>query len=95
MPQRLTNWLGGGPKGYRDSQFRYGPRVPCLVLSPYAKQGLNHTFSSHASIVKFCIRLFGLQPWNAPALAAGDRSGDMWECFDFTAPPRLAAPPTA
>jgi Phosphoesterase family len=40
-PQRLSNWAGGGPKGYRGSQFRYGPRVPCLVLSPYAKQGIN------------------------------------------------------
>jgi phospholipase C len=92
-PPLVQTWPGGGHAGYQGSQFRYGPRVPCLVVSPYAKQGLNHTFYSHASVVKFCIRLFGLQPWNAPALAAGDRSGDMWECFDFNAPPRLAVPP--
>jgi phospholipase C len=93
-PQRLTNWSDGGPKGYRDSQFRYGPRVPCLVLSPYAKQGINSNFYSHVSIVKFCLRLFGLQPWDVPALRTGDPSGDMWECFDFTAGPRLGPPST-
>jgi phospholipase C len=93
-PRRLSDWPGGGPKGYRNSQFRYGPRVPCLVLSPYAKQGINSTFYSHVSIVKFCLRLFGLQPWNVPTLAAGDPSGDMWECFDFTAAPRLGPPST-
>jgi len=29
-----------------------------------------------------------------PALAPGDPSGDMWECFDFEAPPRLGPPGT-
>ena len=88
----FSTWKGGGHKGYKGSQFRYGPRVPCLVVSPYAKQEVNHTFYSHASIVKFCLRLFGLNAWDVPALAAGDPSGDMWECFDFNAAPRLAVP---
>jgi phospholipase C len=91
-PQRLTNWSGGGHKGYKGSQFRYGPRVPCLVLSPYAKQEINSKFYSHVSIVKFCLRLFGLKPWDVPALAAGDPSGDMWESFDFNSAPRLNPP---
>ena len=43
-------------------------RVPCLVVSPYARRGINHTFYSHASIVKFCLRQFALKAWNAPAL---------------------------
>jgi phospholipase C len=93
-PPLAAKWAGGGPAGYQNSQFRYGPRVPCLAVSPYAKAGLNHSFYSHVSVVKFCLRLFGLQGWNAPALQAGDKSGDMWECFDFTAPPRLAPPST-
>jgi len=91
-PPSVATWPGGGHAGYRGSQFRYGPRVPCLVVSPYARQGLNHTFSSHASIVKFCLRLFALPRWNVPALAPGDRSGDLWESFDFQAPPRLSPP---
>jgi phospholipase C len=93
-PPELSSWPGGGPAGYAGSQFRYGNRVPCLVVSPYARQAVIHTRYSHASIVKFCLRRFGLKPWDAPALAAADPSGDMWECFDFTAAPRLAAPPT-
>ena len=92
VPPLAATWPGGGHAGYLNSQFRYGPRVPCLVVSPYAKRGINHTFYSHASIVKFCLRRFGLKAWNAPALQPNDKSGDMGESFDFTAAPRLAAP---
>jgi len=87
-----SNWDGAGPGGYKGSQFRFGPRVPCLIVSPYAKVQINSTLYSHASVVKFCLRLFGLKAWNAPALATGDPSGDLFEAFDFTAPPRLAVP---
>jgi len=91
-PPLAQHWTGGGPAGYANSQFRYGNRVPCLVVSPYARQAVNHDFFSHASLVKFCLRLFGLAPWNVPALAPADPSGDLWSCFDFTAPPRLGVP---
>jgi len=91
-PPLSSRWPFGGHIGYSKSQFRYGPRVPCLVVSPYARQGIEHGFLSHASLVKFCIRLFGLPAWNAPALSASDPSGDMWNCFDFHAPPRLEVP---
>jgi phospholipase C len=91
-PPHNRSWTGGGHPGYRGSQFRFGNRVPLLVISPYARQGVNHDMSSHASLVKFCIRLFGLQPWDVPALAADDPAGDLWNCFDFTSPPRLAPP---
>ena len=93
-PPMVATWPGGGHAGYTNSQFRYGPRVPCLVISPYAKRGMNHTLHSHVSIVKFCLRRFGLKAWNVPALAPSDTSGDMWESFDFSAPPRLAVPAT-
>ncbi len=92
-PPDVQAWTGGGPSGYTGSQFRYGPRVPCLVISPYARQGVNSTLHSHVSLVKFCARTFGLAPFfTAPAFAPGDRSDDMWDCFDFTSPPRLGAP---
>jgi phospholipase C len=93
-PPLAQAWSGGGPAGYRNSQFRYGPRVPCLVISPYARQGVNHSLYSHVSIVKFCLRLFGLKAWPAPALGPGDRSGDLWDCFDFAASPRVGKPAT-
>jgi phospholipase C len=91
-PPLNRHWPGGGPPGYRSSQFRYGNRVPCLVISPYARPAVVHSLNSHASIVKFCLRLFGLPAWGAPALAGTDPSGDLWDCFDFSAPPRLAPP---
>jgi phospholipase C len=93
-PPLASTWPGGGHAGYLNSQFRYGPRVPCLVVSPYAKPGINHSFYSHVSIVKFCLRLFSLKAWNAPALLPTDKSGDMWESFDFTSTPNLNAPST-
>jgi phospholipase C len=92
-PPRQGTWTAGGPRGYTGSQFRYGNRVPCLVLSPYARAGANSDFSSHVSIVKFCLRRFDdVQGWNVPALAADDPSGDMRGCFDFSAQPRLTPP---
>jgi phospholipase C len=92
-PPENRTWSGGGHAGYKGSQFRYGNRVPCLVISPYAIKGVTSEFFSHVSIVKFCLRLFpDVQPWNVPALAASDPSGDMWSCFAFDASPRLAPP---
>jgi phospholipase C len=94
IPRQVSTWPGGGPSGYKGSQFRYGPRVPCLVVSPYAKSQINHQVYSHTSVVKFCLRRFGLPAWDVPALAPGDPSGDMWESFDFVSPPRLDPPST-
>jgi phospholipase C len=62
-PPNVQAWTGGGPAGYANSQFRYGSRVPCLVISPYATHGVNSTFHSHVSVVKFCVRTFGLPPF--------------------------------
>ena len=91
-PPNQSTWQGAGPAGYKGSQFRYGSRVPCLVVSPYAKQGINSKFYSHASVVKFCLRLFGLNAWSAPALLPTDPSGDLFDSFDFIAKPRLGVP---
>ena len=79
-------WTGGGPKtgpSYANTQFRYGPRVGCLVVSPYSKRGISKTFHSHVSLVKFCEVTFGLKPLNARDQA----SDDMSDCFDFTQKP--------
>jgi phospholipase C len=43
-PPLASRWAGGGHAGYTNSQFRYGPRVPCLVVSPYARRMINHNF---------------------------------------------------
>jgi len=89
-PPLKETWPHGGPSpAYTNSQFSCGPRVGCLVLSPYAKQGyISKTFHSHVSIVKFCETTFGLKPLNARDKAADG----MADCFDFTQKP--APPPT-
>ena len=64
--------------------FRYGSRVPCLVLGPYAKPGhISSQENSHVSIVKFVADTFGLQP-----LTDRDaHSNGMSDCFDLTQTP--------
>jgi phospholipase C len=83
-PPEVETWKPDG------TQFRYGSRVGCLVLSPYAKTGyISHVRHSHVSLLKFCERIFGLRPLHARDRAADD----MADCFDFTRTP--AAPPVA
>lgn len=96
-PPLKDTWKNGGPAGasYANSQFSYGPRVGCLVLSPYAKQGyISKAFHSHVTIVKFCETTFGLTPLNARDAA----SDDMSDCFNFKqtplVPPAWSGRPT-
>jgi phospholipase C len=40
-----------------------GPRIPAIVISPYAvAHGVSHAPSEHSSIIKFVDKLFGLTP---------------------------------
>jgi len=49
-----------GPDG---SIIADGPRVPLIMISPYAKTGyISHEQGDHASVVKFVDELFGLKP---------------------------------
>jgi phospholipase C len=71
--------------------LRYGYRVPCLVISPYARKGyLSMNSHSHLSVLRFVENMFGLTPLNARVAAA---SG-MGDCFDFEQEPVGAALPT-
>lgn len=60
--------------------FGYGPRVPTIVISPFAKRGfISHRTYDFTSMLKFIEVRFGL-----PHLTArDDRADDMGECFDF------------
>ena len=64
--------------------FRFGSRVPCLVVSPYARAGyVSKQENSHLSILKFCETVFGID-----ALTARDAaSNGMSDCFDFSQAP--------
>jgi phospholipase C len=89
-PPMKDEWTGGGPStgpSYTNTQFSYGTRVGCLVISPYSKRGISKSFHSHVSVVKFCETTFGIKPLNARDQA----SDDMSDCFDFKQRP-LASP---
>ena len=92
---KRAQYSGDAHPEFDGQQFRYGSRVPCLVISPYARKGfVSPTQRSHISLVKFCQTLLGIQSVN-PRL---DTADDMSDCFDLTqaplAPPNLP-PPTA
>lgn len=71
------------PPPARD-QFPLGPRVPLLIISPYAKSGyISHTQYEFASVLRFIEERFGLS-------ALGDRdrtANDTTDSFDFSQPP--------
>ncbi|MEA2434597.1 MAG: hypothetical protein QOG54_2054 [Actinomycetota bacterium] len=61
-----------------------GPRVPLLVISPYAKPGhISHTTYEFSSFLAFLERLFDVAP-----LTARDRNAnDLFDAFDFSQEP--------
>jgi acid phosphatase len=101
----LITWDESG--GYYDSGyiqpvsfFGDGPRVPLIVVSPYARKGaVDHTYNDHVSILKFIEANWGLSPLtsfsedNLPnptpeAYVPQNRPaiGDLMTMFDFHHP---------
>jgi acid phosphatase len=93
--------------GYYDSGyiqpvsfFGDGPRIPMIVVSPYAKAGfVDHTYTDHVSILKFIEANWGLSPLtsysedNLPNATPGvyvpnDRPaiGNLMTMFNFGSP---------
>ena len=62
-----------------------GFRVPCIVLSPYARKGaIDSTLYEHSSCVKLAETVFGI-----PAMTARDAAAnDLTNAFDFNQAPR-------
>jgi phospholipase C len=59
--------------------FGLGIRVPLIIISPYAKQGIIHTQYEFASVLKFAEETFGL-----PTLTQRDEeANDLMDAFDF------------
>src|SRR5690348_244607 len=95
---------GGGyyDSGYIQpvSFFGDGPRVPMIVVSPYARRGfVDHTYTDHVSILKFIEANWGLSPLtsfsedNLPNPAPGvyvpknrPAIGNLMTEFDFRSP---------
>jgi phospholipase C len=55
-PSRRTTFADGSP-------LEAGPRIPTILISPYAMPGkISHHYSEHGSVIKFINELFGLVP---------------------------------
>ena len=64
--------------------FGFGPRVPLLVVSPYAKPGnISHSVYEFSSLLTFVETR-----WNLGALTDRDYdANDLFDAFDFTQTP--------
>lgn len=64
--------------------YGLGPRVPLLIISPYARPGyISHTQYELSSVIKFAEEVFGL-----PSLGQRDATAnDTTDSFDFTQTP--------
>ncbi len=61
--------------------YGLGPRVPLLIISPYARRGyISHTVYEFSSVVKFAEEVFGLPSLGQRDLVANDTT----DSFDFT-----------
>jgi phospholipase C len=65
--------------------YGLGPRVPTIMISPFAKRGaIDHDLMEFSSVLRFIEQVFGL-----PAMTDRDRnSDDMLSAFDFSQQPR-------
>ena len=79
---------------FSGEQYRYGSRVPCVVVGPYAKaRHVSHELGSHTSLVAFIERLWKLPPSpnkDAKRRTAADKA--MADSYDLTQQP-LPPPP--
>ena len=70
-----------------EATDRLQDRRPAIIISPFAKRGVvQHERREHASIAKFCERLFGL-----PTMTTRDAdpaTDDLMSALDFTQAPR-------
>ena len=77
-------WYDNAPPPQLDYRG-LGLRVPCLIVSPYAKKGyVEHQRYEFGSILKTIEQVFGLG-----TIGTTDRrAAAMFDAFDFTQPPR-------
>ncbi|MGC1381157.1 MAG: alkaline phosphatase family protein [Candidatus Baltobacteraceae bacterium] len=76
-----------------------GIRVPCLIISPYAKEGssgpgyVSHTQYEFGSILKFIEQVYNLPPIGSSSNGYTDqRANSIVDSFDFTQQPRPFVP---
>ena len=69
-----------------------GVRVPCLIISPYAKKGyVSHVQYEYGSILRFIEEVYGLPAGSIGSVSKGytdGRAASLDDAFDFTQQPR-------
>ncbi len=77
-------------QSYPGGFDRYGFRVPCGVISPYARPDyVSHVVHDHTSVLKLLET-----KWNLPALTYRDaNASDLLDCVDLSSPPAFLRPP--
>ncbi len=72
---------------FQVDDYGYGPRVPAILVSPYAKEGyIDSTQLDFTSIMKFIEENWGIKP-----LADRDaQANNFLSAFDFNQTPRKA-----
>jgi phospholipase C len=78
------------PAALPQDPYEYGFRVPLLVISPYARQHyISHTDRDYSAILNMAGHAL-----HVGTLQAGMNiySDDLYDCFDFTLPPRPFTP---
>jgi phospholipase C len=82
-------WYDNAPPPQKDF-VGLGIRVPCLIVSPYARKGrVIHTTYEYGSILKFVEQTFALPPIGPPAFGYTDtRAASLADSFNFTQAPR-------
>jgi phospholipase C len=68
--------------------YGFGTRVPALVISPWARRGVNHEAMSFDSMLRLAETVFDLPelPQQRPP-GAGEGAGDMLDAFEFDQQP--------
>jgi phospholipase C len=81
-PPVAEKWTDGSP-------LRYGFRVPCIAISPYARSGyVSHATHSFVSLLHFAETVYSLKP-----LTDRDASASaLLDCFDFSQAPEQPRP---
>jgi phospholipase C len=73
----------------RLDNFGFGPRVPLIVISPYARSGfISHTVYEFSSLLKFVEKRWGL----APLTVRDYLANDLLDSFDFSQVPLAPLP---
>ncbi len=81
-PPVVERWTDGTP-------LRYGWRVPCIVISPYARSGyVSHELHSFVSLLHFAETVFDVQPLNERDASASA----LLDCFDWSQQPVRPSP---